>query len=116
LARAADMLDELGATPAATLARTMAKAAGIVVKDARAKRGPYGVARRHPLGLTGRETQILELLSQGLANHEIARKITRSQRTVEHHVSSVLGKLNATSRLDVLLRLRNEPWLVAATQ
>ena len=112
LARAVLLLDELGARPAASLARRMAKDQGVTLKAANPKRGPYAAAKRHPLGLTSREAEVLELIVEGLGNQEIAARLTRSPRTVEHHVSALLGKLNATSRMDVLLRLRNEPWLV----
>jgi len=47
----------------------------------------------------------------GMSNRDIARQLSRSPRTVEHHVSAVLGKLNAANRMEVMLRLRNEPWL-----
>ncbi len=112
LAQAVAMLDELGAKPAAALTREMAKQNGISLKAA-AKRGPYGAARRHPLGLTSREAEVFDLLVQGHSNTVIAKRLKRSPRTVEHHVSALLGKLNASSRMDVLLRLRNEPWLAA---
>jgi DNA-binding NarL/FixJ family response regulator len=49
-----------------------------------------------------------------MGNQDIARRLVRSPRTVEHHVSAVLGKLNASSRMDVVLRLHSEPWLLSA--
>jgi DNA-binding CsgD family transcriptional regulator len=115
LQRAAQMLEELGAAPAAAKARSRAKGLGLTLKVAKTKRGPYAIARQHPLGLTGRENDVLELMAQGLGNSEIARRLNRSPRTVEHHVSAVLGKLNASNRMDVMLRLRNEPWLISAS-
>jgi DNA-binding NarL/FixJ family response regulator len=42
--------------------------------------------------------EILRLLADGLSNADIADRLTLSQRTVEHHISAVLGKLDATSR------------------
>ncbi len=113
-ARAMSMLEALGAAPAARLARERALSAGIRLPTAKSKRGPYKAARSHPMGLTAREVQVLELLTQGLANNQIAERLFRSPRTIEHHVSSVLAKLNAESRMDVMLRLRNEPWLIEA--
>ena len=51
-------------------------------------------------GLTRRERQVLALLSQGLTNTEIAHRMVRSARTVDHHVSAVLNKLSARSRVE----------------
>ena len=113
LHEAISMLDEIGAKPASLLARKRAEAQGIVIPLPKMRRGPYGIAKHHPLGLTSREVQILEMISKGLANADIAKTLNRSQRTIEHHVSSVLAKLNAQNRMDVVLRLRNEPWLMA---
>jgi ATP/maltotriose-dependent transcriptional regulator MalT len=113
LARAVETLEPIEATPAAQLARRLAQRLGVAGELPRIRRGPYATARHHPLGLTQRELQVLGLIAQGMGNREIARRLVRSQRTVEHHVSSVLGKLNATNRMDVLLRLRSEPWLLS---
>ncbi|MFE0758862.1 ATP-binding protein [Inquilinus sp. NPDC058860] len=114
LARAVAMLEEIEARPAALLARRVAQRLGLADQLPRARRGPYAAARRHPLGLTRRELQVLRLLAQGMGNQDIARRLVRSPRTVEHHVSAVLGKLNASSRMDVVLRLHSEPWLLSA--
>ena len=114
LARAVAMLEEIEARPAAQLARRTAQRLGVADQLPRARRGPYAAARRHPLGLTQRELQVLRLLAQGMGNQDIARRLVRSPRTVEHHVSAVLGKLNASSRMDVVLRLHSEPWLLSA--
>jgi LuxR family maltose regulon positive regulatory protein len=48
--------------------------------------------------LTHRETEILQLLAQGLSNREIAQRFVLSPRTVDTHVERVLSKLDATSR------------------
>lgn len=61
-------------------------------------RGPRASTSANPAGLTLRELQILDLLTQGLSNTEIAGRIARSEKTVEHHVSAVLRKLDARSR------------------
>ncbi len=109
-ARATALLDDMGAVPAAALARRLAAQAGIKL-DAKRARGPYEKARKHPLGLTGRQAEVFEQLARGLSNHEIAEALDCSIRTVENHVSAILGKLNAANRIEVMLRLRNEPWL-----
>ncbi len=113
LGQAITILDTLFAAPLARKARSVAKELGIAADFIKQRRGPYAATRRHPLGLTAKEVQVLELLAKGLGNQAIAQRLTRSQRTVEHHVSSVLGKLNASNRMDVLLRLQSEPWLLS---
>lgn len=52
------------------------------------------------LGLTGRQLEILRLLSAGLTNAEIAARLVLSVRTVDHHVSAVLQKLGVSSRAE----------------
>ena len=47
----------------------------------------------------------------GVSNSKIAESLSRSQRTIEHHVSSILKKMNVSSRMDAMLRVQNEPWL-----
>jgi DNA-binding CsgD family transcriptional regulator len=66
------------------------------------KRGAYGAAKGNALGLTARELQMLDLLIAGHSNKEIASKLSRSLRTVEHHISALYGKLGAKSRVDAI--------------
>jgi DNA-binding CsgD family transcriptional regulator len=114
LARAVSTLESIGARPAVLLARALARRQGVAERLPKMRRGPYSAAQRHPLGLTQNEQKVLSLIAQGMGNRDIARQLVRSPRTIEHHVSSVLGKFNATSRMDVVLRLRSEPWLLPA--
>lgn len=116
LARAVQLLDPMQAAAAAARARTLARRLGVLEQLPKARRGPYAAARQHPLGLTQRELQVLRLVAEGLGDAEIARRLSRSPRTIEHHVSAVLEKLNARNRLEVLLRLRGEPWLLAGAE
>jgi len=53
-------------------------------------------------GLTKREMDILNLLVKGMNNNEIAETLTISISTVKFHVSSVLSKLNVTSRIEAV--------------
>ena len=62
--------------------------------------GPRASTRSHPAGLTRREARVLELLSEGRTNAEIARTLVRSEKTVEHHVSAILAKLGAATRTE----------------
>jgi two-component system, NarL family, response regulator LiaR len=58
--------------------------------------------------LTMREKEVLALMIQGLNNLEIADRLVVSRSTVKFHVSSVLGKLNATTRTEaVAIALQN---------
>ena len=110
--KAITILEGIEARPAVKLARQIATRLGVADRLSKPRRGPYAAARRHPLGLTQRELQIAGFIVEGLGNVEVSRRIVRSQRTVEHHVSSILEKLNAKNRFEILLRLRNEPWLL----
>ena len=74
--------------------------------DVRGKhRGLYRAARIDPLGLTARERCVFGLLHEGLSNRAIARRLCRSERTVEHHVSALFSKLGIASRSE----FRNHP-------
>ena len=81
LRRAREILDRLGD-------RTLA---------ARLRR-PRASTQKNPHGLTARELEILALLADGLRNNEIADRLYVSPKTVDHHVSAVLGKLGAKTR------------------
>jgi DNA-binding NarL/FixJ family response regulator len=61
-------------------------------------RGPQAATRNNPAGLTARELQVLELLTEGLQNSEIAGRLHLSVKTVGHHVAAILRKLGVSSR------------------
>lgn len=52
--------------------------------------------------LSERELEVLTLLAEGLSNREIGARLTISHYTVKFHVSSVLGKLGASSRTEAV--------------
>ncbi|NNC36226.1 MAG: AAA family ATPase [Hyphomonadaceae bacterium] len=110
--RALKILSKLEAKAAIKKLDKIAKSAGIDLKIPKSRRGPYKASRNHPLGLTAREQEILRLMVSGSTNREISETLSRSQRTVEHHVSSILAKLNAKNRMAAMLRIQDEPWLL----
>ncbi|HEY80900.1 MAG TPA: response regulator transcription factor, partial [Caldilineae bacterium] len=50
--------------------------------------------------LTEREGEVLALVAEGKSNKEIAQALSVSERTVEFHVSNILGKLGLSSRVE----------------
>jgi two-component system nitrate/nitrite response regulator NarL len=54
--------------------------------------------------LSGREQDVLHLLAEGRSNRAIARQLGLSEATVKGHVSRLLDKLNASSRLEAVVR------------
>lgn len=59
--------------------------------------------------LTTRESGVLELLSRGLTNREIGEHLHLAEKTVKHHMTSILQKLHVRSRTEaVALALRNK--------
>lgn len=92
------LLEALGARPFAEQLRHELRAAG-----ARGlRRGPRGPARGHPAGLTAREVAVLALLCEGLRNKDIAQRLHRSVRTIDHHVAAIFAKLGATNRAEAV--------------
>jgi DNA-binding NarL/FixJ family response regulator len=85
---------ELGAGTAAAASRRRMREIGVRAIP----RGPRATTRAAPSGLTIREQEVLALLSEGLADKEISRRLFISERTVNHHVSSVLSKIGVSSR------------------
>ena len=87
-------LDELGARATAGLARQKLRQIGARWVPG----GPRRATRAHPLGLTPRECEVLELICKRQSNGQIARTLFISAKTVGHHVSAVLAKLGVENR------------------
>ena len=98
------ILDQLGATPAAQLLRMKMREQGV----RGIPRGSRESTRSNSFGLTKRETEILALLSEGLHNSAIARRLFISTKTVDHHVSAILAKLGVPSRADAAAMARKQ--------
>jgi len=96
------ILEQLGAAPAAQLLRKKMRAQGV----RGIPRGSRISTRSNPFGLTKRETEILALLSEGLRNSAIGRRLFVSTKTVDHHVSAILTKLGVPSRAEAVAMAR----------
>jgi len=54
--------------------------------------------------LTSREREVLELIASGLTNREIAQRLRISEHTVKFHISTIYGKLGASTRTEAVRR------------
>lgn len=88
------VLESLGAAAAVKRCREHLRDAGV----RGVARGPRAATSANPAGLTARELQILSMLAENLTNAEIARRLVRSEKTVDHHISAILRKLDVRSR------------------
>ena len=89
-----DLLDRLGADAVAAKVRLELRSRGIAAVPARRRSSTLGNAA----GLTVREIEVLRLLSSGLTNAELAARLYISHKTVDHHVSAIIAKLNVRNR------------------
>lgn len=62
-------------------------------------RGIRKTTQSNPALLTERELDVLQLLNEGMQNKEIAARLFISAKTVDHHISSILYKLEVKSRV-----------------
>lgn len=106
--------EAIGADGGVVLARKLARKYAIEVQMPRRKRGPYRAARQHPLRLTRREVEILRMIVEGEGNREIAGKLGRSLRTVEHHVSAILGKMGIDNRIQAVIQAISRPEILGS--
>ncbi|HSE13721.1 MAG TPA: LuxR C-terminal-related transcriptional regulator, partial [Rudaea sp.] len=106
------MFDRLGANPMAGRLRRQMRAAGVRAVP----RGPRASTRRNTAGLTAREVQVLALVANGWQNSRIAARLSRSPRTVEHHLAGILAKLDAGSRSEAVAVARDRGILPQAAR
>jgi DNA-binding CsgD family transcriptional regulator len=101
--KALAIFDALGADPIADRLRQQMRLAGTQAIP----RGPRESTRGNAAGLTVREVQILKLVADGLQNAQIAESLSRSTRTVEHHIASIMTKLDAGTRSEAVAKARS---------
>ncbi|MGW2562551.1 ATP-binding protein [Streptomyces sp. NPDC001514] len=76
------------------------------------RRGVQGARKRPatgPASLTPTEQRVAELVAEGLSNPDIADRLHSSRRTVQTHVSRILGKLGMRSRTEIVHALATGP-------
>ncbi|MHB8507045.1 MAG: helix-turn-helix transcriptional regulator [Candidatus Dormibacteria bacterium] len=106
-----------GDPPAVLRAAADAVLQGLVVFSSAAREGVLGSERRIARGelpverLTSRETEVLQLLAEGLTNPQAAMRLHLSEHTVKFHVTSVLGKLGAHTRSEAVARAARLGWI-----
>ena len=100
--RGLDMLDRLGAVAVADKVRLDLRSAGMTVVPARRRTSSL----TNPVGLTSRQIEVLHLMDDGLTNAELAARLYLSAKTVDHHVSAILAKLNVPNRREAVRRGR----------
>ena len=92
------LFDQLGATAAVPHAQSALRRLGLTVIP----RGRRPATRTDRFGLTAREQEVLAALRDGGTNADIAARLFISEKTVDHHVSSVLAKMGVRSRRDAV--------------
>ena len=55
-------------------------------------------SKKNEIKLSEREKEVLNLISKGYSNKEIAKELFLSEKTVKNHVSSIFKKINVTDR------------------
>jgi len=92
------IFEQLGARPAAETLRRGLRASGLRGLP----RGMRASTQTNPHQLTAREVEVLLLLCEGMKNSEIAERLCRSVRTVDHHLAAVFAKLGVASRIEAV--------------
>lgn len=113
LGEAVEVYQRVGASMDLTRAEAALRSLGI-------RRGRRGTRRRPSTGwasLTPTEVEVVRLVTEGLTNAEVGRRLFISRRTVETHLSHVFGKLGVSSRVQLAAQAsRGDGELTSATR
>ncbi len=93
---AIEIFESFGASAASQLIKQKMRKQGVKSIP----KGPIKATRKNLAGLTTRQVEVLKLLGKGLSNNEIGNKLFISPKTVDHHISAILSKLNIHSRFE----------------
>ncbi len=97
------------AEPDQILDAIRAAAAGGAPLDPQVARSLLNVrhAAPEPSEITGREREVLGLVTEGLANKQIARRLGISERTVKAHLTSIFQRIGVTDRTQAAMWARD---------
>jgi DNA-binding NarL/FixJ family response regulator len=66
---------------------------------------------QEPPPLNRSQREILQLMTEGLSNREIAGRIHLSENTVKSHIQEMLRKMDARNRVEAAVRATREGWV-----
>jgi DNA-binding NarL/FixJ family response regulator len=94
--RAAELLDQAQEIASALTMHSLSER----IRALHNRINPVKARIAHPAGLSRREVEVLRLVAQGKANHEIAARLFVSKNTVAKQVRSILIKTNCANRTE----------------
>jgi DNA-binding NarL/FixJ family response regulator len=80
-------------------------AARLLIKKSK---GIEAAVDHNPHDLTTREEEIFALVARGMSNKEIARVFKCTERTIKHHMTNIMQKLNVRNRVEAALKFNPE--------
>lgn len=80
---------------------SQAMSAKLVENSLRGAQSPAGQ-------LTPRETEVMDLVAEGLSNKHIGLRLDLQEKTVKHHMTQILQKLGATNRTEAAIKWRDQ--------
>lgn len=89
----------------------------ILEKDrSNGKKEPKGKAKMDVESLTAREFDVVRMIGEGLPNKEAGRRLSISETTVRHHLSSIYGKIGVEDRLNLVILAYQRGWITRSDE